>query len=262
VSPAEGLVVPGWVLDAAEYSRASAPVFLTRLPVDIAPTGKSVLDVGCGRGDLGLEVARRGARRVLGVDIDPEPLRLAEWQRSREPPHIASSVEFRVYGGSLDELGDERFDVVLSKDSFEHYGADPASPSPETMVEQMIRALKPAGLLAIGFGPLWRSPTGGHIDTYFPWAHLLFPESVIFAEFRRARSSGTTARTFEQGVGVNRMTLARFRSIMRATPLQCLGLETNVSDNPVVKIMDVMSKVPGLAEYFTANVYGVWRLPD
>jgi SAM-dependent methyltransferase len=250
------------VLHFAHQSRKSAPEFLTRLPVDIDLSRRSVLDVGCGRGDLCLEVARRGARRVLGVDIDPEPLRLAEWQRSREPVNVASALEFRLYSGNPGELGDERFDVVLSKDSFEHYGADPATPSTETMVEAMIRRLNPGGFLAIGFGPLWKGPTGGHIDTNLPWAHLLFPESVIFAEFRRVRSAGNTATTFEQGVGVNRMTLARFRSIMRATPLECIGLQTNVSDNPAVKVMDVVSNVPGLREHFTANAYGVWLLPE
>ncbi len=55
------------------------------------------------------------------------------------------------------------------------------------------------------------------------------------------------------------MTLARFRSMMEATPLECVGFRTNVSDNRVVRVMDVVGAVPGLEEYFTANVYGVWR---
>jgi hypothetical protein len=32
-----------------------------------------------------------------------------------------------------------------------------------------------------------------------------------------------------------------------------------VSDNPVVRLMDVVSAVPGFEEYLTANVYGVRR---
>jgi SAM-dependent methyltransferase len=254
-----GEVVPAWVLHYEDHAKRSASEFVGRLPGDLDVTGKSVLDVGCGGGYLCIELARRGARRALGVDIAEEPVRLARSQGSREPAAVAEALEFRHYGGDLAALGSERFDVVVSKDSFEHYGADPDTPSPEEMVRQMVDRLAPGGIIAIGFGPLWKGPTGGHIDTWFPWAHLIFPEAVIFDEFRRVRPPGKTARTFEEGVGVNRMTLARFRSIMEGARLECIGLETNVSDNPAVKLMGVVSHVPGLTEYLTANVYSLWR---
>ena len=38
----------------------------------------SVLDVGTGSGILGIAAARLGARRVLGLDLDPEALKVAE----------------------------------------------------------------------------------------------------------------------------------------------------------------------------------------
>jgi 2-polyprenyl-3-methyl-5-hydroxy-6-metoxy-1,4-benzoquinol methylase len=257
-----GQSVPAWVLDHEEQARRSAGHFLDRLPGELEVSGKSVLDVGCGSGHLCLEFARLGARRVFGIEIAPEMVTLAGALRSDQPEEVASVCEFRVYGGDLNELGEKRFDIVVSKDSFEHYGAHPTTPSAEAMVSQMIGRMNAGGILAIGFGPLWKGPTGGHIDTWLPWAHLIFPESVIFDEFRRVRPPGKTARTFEEGVGVNRMTLARFKSMMRRPELACLGLETNVSDNPVVTAMNAISHVPGLTEYFTANVYGLWRLRD
>jgi hypothetical protein len=60
---------------------------------------------------------------------------------------------------------------VFSKDSFEHFA------EPEAIVERMIEVLQPDGRLVIGFDPLWKGPTVGHIDfmTKLPWAHLLFP---------------------------------------------------------------------------------------
>ena len=38
----------------------------------------SVLDVGTGSGILGIAAARLGARRVVGLDLDPEALKVAE----------------------------------------------------------------------------------------------------------------------------------------------------------------------------------------
>jgi SAM-dependent methyltransferase len=259
VSLPQGDVVPAWVLHGEEQVQESAGRFIQRLPGRLDLEEKAVLDVGCGTGDLCLELARRGARSVLGVDISPERLRVAESKRQRQPDAIASALEFRCYSGEPRDLGDERFDVVVSKDSFEHYGAEPGTPSPAEMVDQMVGCLEPGGILAIGFGPLWKGPTGGHIDTWFPWAHLIFPESVVFDEFRRVRPPGKTATTFEEGVGVNRMTLARFRSVMNDPRLDCVAMETNVSENRVVRLMDRLSRIPGLAEYFTANIYGLWR---
>src|SRR5690242_8806459 len=51
--------------------RAIAPA----LPQDLS--GKSVLDVGCNAGFFSLELKRRGAARVLGVDFDPRYLQQA-----------------------------------------------------------------------------------------------------------------------------------------------------------------------------------------
>ena len=254
-----GVEVPRYVLRRATATGPEARRYFECFS-DVEVACRSVLDVGCGHGDVCLEAARRGARRALGVDIAEEDIKLAKSKLAAEGERLP--VEFRAYRGSLDELGEERFDLVLSKDSFEHYGADPGSPSPEDIVGQMAGRLVNGGLLVIGFGPLWKAPYGGHIDTRMPWAHLVFPEKVIFDEFRRVRPPGKTARTFEEGTGVNRMTLARFRSIMDASGLERLRVNTNVGTNWPFKVMRVLQRVPGLAEYGTQNAYGVWRRPS
>ncbi|ACL64278.1 Methyltransferase type 11 [Anaeromyxobacter dehalogenans 2CP-1] len=83
--------------------RAIAPA----LPQDLS--GKSVLDVGCNAGFFSLEMKRRGADRVLGVDFDPRYL--AQARLAAEVSGL--EIEFRelsVY--DVAGLG-ERFDVVL-----------------------------------------------------------------------------------------------------------------------------------------------------
>jgi GT2 family glycosyltransferase/SAM-dependent methyltransferase len=236
------------------YDVESTRRFFARFEATFDVAGKSVLDVGCGRGAAAIEAARRGAARVVGIDlhIPPQTVRMVA-----EDPALAGRVELVETAGALDELGAQTFDVVLSKDSFEHYA------DPESFVFALKRRVQPGGVLAIGFGPLWRSPTGGHIEymTPLPWAHLLFPEEVLMAERRRFRPDDG-ARTFgEVAGGLNKMTLARFEAIMASSGLERISFAVNVSDNPVVKAMKVVSRLPGLGELFTTNVYGVWRKP-
>ncbi len=72
-------------------------------------TGKSVLDIGCNAGFYSIEMKRRGAARVLGVDSDEDYL-----AQARFAAEIAyCDIEFKrlsVY--DVGALG-ERFDIVL-----------------------------------------------------------------------------------------------------------------------------------------------------
>jgi SAM-dependent methyltransferase len=233
---------------------ASARRYLARFGDALNVTGKTALDVGCGNGHLCFELARRGAQRVVGADIGGEK---ALRNLAQERPEIQQRVEILKTDGTLRELGDERFDLVFSKDSFEHFS------DPERVVEAMVGAVRPGGQLVIGFGPLWKGPTGGHIDfmTKLPWAHLLFPEPVIMAERRRFRPDEDARRFEEIKGGLNRMTLDRFERIMAGTGLRCSHFATNVSDSPVVRTMAVLRRIGPLREYFTANVYSVWTKP-
>jgi 2-polyprenyl-3-methyl-5-hydroxy-6-metoxy-1,4-benzoquinol methylase len=257
VEVAPGVTVPEFVRHYAERGQYEARRFFTRLEPWLNVSGKTVLDVGCGAGYLCHEAARRGATRVVGVDIDADYVALGLAQL--EAQGLDSRVALKQYAGHPSELAGEYFDVVLSKDSVEHYGAHASTPTAESIIEAMGGLLRPGGQLAIGFGPLWNAPYGGHIDSWLPWAHLIFPEEVIFDEFRRVRPPGKTARTFAEGVGVNRMTLARFMDIMDHSGLQCVHLATNVSNHPAVGAMNVLRRVPALREYMTQNIYGVWQ---
>jgi SAM-dependent methyltransferase len=238
-----------------EYGVESTRRFFERFEGGLDVRGKSVLDVGAGRGEVVIELAHRGAERVVGVDIKVPDQAL---KMIAEDPVAAGRVELVATDGRLRELGSDTFDLVLSKDSFEHFA------DPESFIFTLARFVKPGGALAIGFGPLWKSPTGGHIEymTRVPWAHLLFPEEVIMDERRRFRPEDG-ARTFEEiPGGINRMTLARFLAIMESSGLERVYFATNVSDNRIVRLMKVLSRVRPLREFFTTNVYGVWRKPE
>ncbi len=81
--------------------------FADCLPADMS--GLSVLDIGCNGGFYSMEMKRRGAARVLGIDYDEDYLRQARFATEVE----GLDVEFRrlsVY--DVGALG-ERFDVVF-----------------------------------------------------------------------------------------------------------------------------------------------------
>jgi tRNA (mo5U34)-methyltransferase len=96
---------PGHFL--GDFPRTKFERFAHAVPQDLA--GKSVLDIGCNAGFYSLEMSRRGASRVLGIDHDEHYLRQARLAAEVE----GMDIEFRqleVY--DVGALG-ERFDVVI-----------------------------------------------------------------------------------------------------------------------------------------------------
>ncbi|PWS37021.1 TIGR04290 family methyltransferase [Falsiroseomonas bella] len=90
-----------------DYPAVKWQGFRHALPTDLA--GRSVLDIGCNAGFYSIEMKRRGAARVLGIDSDEGYLAQARFAAEI----TGQEIEFRnlsVYDVGL--LG-ERFDIVL-----------------------------------------------------------------------------------------------------------------------------------------------------
>lgn len=216
--------------------------------------GSTVLDVGCGYGSLCMRAAELGARRSVGIDINPKFVALAEGHLGGDYAHLGDRVEFHHVDRSGLET-DERFDVVLSKDSFEHIA------DPEAYIHTMKGYLRPGGLLAIGFGPLWRSPYGAHQKwmSPVPWVHLVFPEPVVIAERRRLGFPDGARSYAEAAGGLNKMTLGRFRRITTDPELDPVFFKVNQTASRAGRVLELMRRVPGLGELCAFNVYATWR---
>ena len=90
-----------------DYPAVKWRTFQREIPADLS--GKSVLDIGCNAGFYSLEMKRRGAARVVGIDSDDGYLEQARFAATVS----GHDIEFRkmsVY--DVGALG-ERFDVVL-----------------------------------------------------------------------------------------------------------------------------------------------------
>ena len=90
-----------------DFPRIKWDSFRHALPEDL--TGKTVLDIGCNGGFYSMEMKRRGASRVLGVDFDADYLAQARFAAEVR----GVDVEFRQL--SVYDVASlrERFDVVF-----------------------------------------------------------------------------------------------------------------------------------------------------
>lgn len=97
-----------------DYPTAKWQNFRDAIPQDL--TGMTVLDIGCNAGFYAIEMKRRGARRVLGVDHDDQYLEQARFAAKVLDLDIAFE-RMSVY--EIPKLG-ERFDLVLFMGVFYH----------------------------------------------------------------------------------------------------------------------------------------------
>jgi tRNA (mo5U34)-methyltransferase len=90
-----------------DYPAVKWRSFADAIPQDLA--GRSVLDIGCNGGFYSIEMKKRGAARVLGIDFDDDYLAQARFAADV----TGHDIEFRKL--SVYDVGalDERFDVVL-----------------------------------------------------------------------------------------------------------------------------------------------------
>jgi len=171
--------------------------------------GKVVIDFGCGEGSDAVELAGKGAKRVIGIDNREEVL-----QTARQKALSAGVQDTCVFATSTNELAD----VVISMDAFEHF-ADPLG-----ILRIMNTLLQPAGEILVSFGPTWYHPLGGHLFSVFPWAHLIFSEKALIRWRSTFKTDGAT-RFSEVAGGLNQMTVARFEELIAGSPLKSASLE-------------------------------------
>jgi SAM-dependent methyltransferase len=193
---------------------------------------KIMIDFGCGDGQDAIEAARRGARKVIGIDIRERAL--ANARNAAEACGVDKRCTFTTQT-------DEQADVILSIDAFEHYD-DPAE-----MLRIMRPLLKNNGCVIAAFGPTWYHPLGGHLFSLFPWAHLIFTEKSLIRWRSDFKTDGAT-RFCEVEGGLNQMTIRRFQSIVAESGFKFAEFEPI----PIRKLKPVANRLT--REFTTAIV--------
>ena len=99
----------------------------------------TILEVGCGRGYLSLELARRG-HDVLGVDINEDTIRLAYRTMNTDPYTSGRGrLEYEVSDFAVWNSADREFDVVIFNRALHHI------PQPAKALKKARSLLGPEG---------------------------------------------------------------------------------------------------------------------
>lgn len=229
------------------------PRFWERLGGAPGLFGKRALDIGCGHGSLCVDMALRGADRVVGIDIDARLIDFAREYVRAAHPELAGRLAFRCCG--IDALEESaQFDVVTSKAAFEHIL------DLESVLAGVARRLARGGRVYVGFGPVYRSPYGDHKRTcaVIPWGHLIVPEPILLRRVSRKRARRIQS-VYE--LGLNKLSVAEYRCLFQACGLKIVFFKVNQSRHPISRIFSLLRQVPFLSEYFAHNLYAVLERP-
>jgi MPBQ/MSBQ methyltransferase len=162
--------------------------------LDTLPSGTTVLDVGCGIGGSSRILGRDYGFAVTGVTISPQQVK-----RAQELTPTDLDVQFLVDDAMALSFPDGSFDVVWSIE------AGPHMPDKATFAKELMRVLKPGGILAVADWnqrddrriPLnvWEKPVMQQLLDQ--WSHPAFSSIEGFAELLEAtgfvKGSVTTA---------------------------------------------------------------------
>ncbi len=229
--------------------------FEGHLPIE---PGLSYLDMGCGSGELTIAFSRLGIRRITGVDFLPRYIDRAQAHARR----IGGGEAVRFICRDLRTwLPEEKYDVLLSFDAFEHID------DPGAFLRRMTDFAAPGGIAVLAFGPLFHSPFGDHMWDFFrlqiPWRGLLFSERAMLRvrkEYFRPTDPASAYREIAGGLN-----LVRYSEFLRQVSdagweFDYLAVNTFLNRLPPLRfVCDMVTRVPVVRDYFVHNVYAVLR---
>ena len=203
-----------------------------------------------------IDMAKAGAARVVGVDLNERLIRFAQQNLQRNYPELADRVEFHCI--DIADLPEGDFDLMTSKDTFEHVMDLPK------VLRDMRERLKSGGRLYAAIGPLWNSPFGDHdtvkrlIGVNLPWAHLWIPDRVVLQA--TAKRLGSPVHSYRD-LGMNMLAFRDYRRIIHDAGFVVEFFQPNCSRHPVVRMFSLLRHLPLVGDYFVNNLYCILRKP-
>lgn len=212
---------------------------------------KTILDFGCGHGALCIDAAQKLAKKVVGIDLENQLIEFAKENLLVNHKQFNNVIEFKKIS-ILKKKFDQKFDVILSKDTFEH------TLDLDKIIIKFYEILNSGGIVYLGFGPLYNAFNGDHGFTQlkFPWLHALLPENFIIKFYNKKNDK--KIKSIED-LGLNKYTLKQYKNLFKKSKFEILYFKTNLSDHPFSIVFDLFKNVPVLKEYFTNNIYCILK---
>ena len=114
-----------------------APMYSEIVNRIMSENPKSVLDVGCGTGNVLMRLMSNEGLNLYGIDISENMIETAK-------KNLKNRAELKVGDAEYMPWNDNSFDVIVCNASFHHY------PNPEKVLLEMKRVLKDNRTLIIG----------------------------------------------------------------------------------------------------------------
>ena len=108
---------------------------LAQLVAERVPEGATILELAPGPGYLSIELAKMGNYHIVGLDISPTFVEIAQ-AKARE---AGVDIDFRLGNASHMPLADGLFDFIVCSAAFKNFS------EPVQALDEMFRVLKPGG---------------------------------------------------------------------------------------------------------------------
>jgi len=218
----------------------------------------SYLDIGCGVGDIPIALAIHGAKKVAGIDIIPRNIEAARLFAKKAG--VKKVTEF-ICADINSWEPPHPYQVVISHEALEHIE------NPRPFLARIARFVEPAGSAVLAFGPLFHSPFGDHMRSFFrcqlPWRGLLFSEKAIMRlrqeRFRPTDPAGGF-RDFKGGL--NLMRFSEFLRFAEETGWRPEFITVNPQLKkypPLYTLSNALVRVPFIKDYVASSVYTILR---
>ena len=174
------------------------------------------LDLGAGDGMLSVLLNAFGHSMTL-CDVD-------DWRVA-----TAKSLDFKQADccGQM-PLESEDYDFVVSYNAFEHF------PDPEAALKEILRTLRPGGLMFFQFNPLYCSPWGLHAyrSLHMPYPQFLFSKSFVDERLKDLGISDLGSQRDELQY-LNKWRPSQYESLWRTSAAKLVTLTWHINSDHI-----------------------------